>query len=161
MSPLLVDDDVADERHRQPALRGERRIVERVEDVAQRAHVAREAPLQVTRGLGRQLETAQVRAQVQRLDLFIVVQLAHREHHRRRQPRLQVRETEIDVRGIFARGEQQRRAALLRALPQREQALLPVRRGPRSSARRRKQATSSVSAPSSAPGPNGSSDLER
>ena len=56
------------------------RVIERIEDLAQRAHVARKPPLQVARGFRRQLEAAQVRAQVQRLDLLVVVELAHREH---------------------------------------------------------------------------------
>ena len=52
-------DDVADERHGEAPLGRERRVIERIEDLAQRAHVARKTPLQVARRLRRQLESTQ------------------------------------------------------------------------------------------------------
>ena len=75
-------------------LRGECGVIERIEDFAQRAHVARKAMLQISRRFLGQLEPAQIGAQVQRLDLFLVIELAHRKHRGRRQARLQVREAE-------------------------------------------------------------------
>jgi hypothetical protein len=100
-------------------------VVQGVEDFAQGAHVAREAPLQVTRGFRRHFQAAQFGAQRQCLELFVVVQLANREHRRRRQPRLEVLQLEVDVRRVLARREQQRRVVLLRPLPQGEHPLLP------------------------------------
>src|ERR1700683_1817841 len=76
-----------DEGHRKAPLREERRRVKRIEQVVERAHIAREAPLQVARGLLRQLKAAQVRAQPERLALFALIERAQLKDRTRRKAR--------------------------------------------------------------------------
>src|SRR5579859_2563357 len=71
---------LADERHREAALRGECRLIERVEQPVEQAHVARVAPPQPLPGLLGKLEPAQARAQLERRLLLALIERAQLEY---------------------------------------------------------------------------------
>ena len=89
----------ADERHRQTPLRLQRRLVDRIEQLVERRQIAPEAPLQIQRGLLRQLQPARLRAQPQRLALLGFVQRLQRQQHRGGKARGQVRQRERQSSG--------------------------------------------------------------
>src|ERR1700751_2768528 len=57
---------VADKGHGEAALRGGRGLIQRIEQLVEKPHVARIAPPQPLPGLIRELEAAQARAQLER-----------------------------------------------------------------------------------------------
>src|ERR1700689_2022045 len=82
---------LADERHRQAALLGERRFIEGVEQLVERAHVAGKTPLQPVPGFIRQLKSAQSRAQLQGGVLFLLLERTQLKYRTRRAAGAEVR----------------------------------------------------------------------
>src|ERR1700722_18154929 len=66
----------ANEGHGETALGDDRRLIERVEQIVQRAHVARKTALQITRSLLRQIKPPHLRAQLERLALLGLIEHA-------------------------------------------------------------------------------------
>ena len=63
----MLREGVSNERHREAALRNQGGLIELIEDVEQRAQIARHALHQVVQGLRRQFQAALLGAKTQRL----------------------------------------------------------------------------------------------
>src|SRR5580700_4772653 len=80
------------EGHRQTPLGDDRRLIERIEQFVQRAHVAWKAALQIARGFLRQIEAPHLRAQLERLALLDFIERAQLKDRARREARAQIRQ---------------------------------------------------------------------
>src|SRR6185312_1964314 len=117
---------LADERHGQPPLRGEGRLIEGIEQIVESAHVARETALQPARSLLRKLEAAQPGAQLQRLLLLRLIERAQLQNGPRGAARAEIGQRPGEQRRGRPRRHDQRPAALLDFAQQTEDRLFPL-----------------------------------
>src|SRR5262249_49220527 len=118
---------LTDERYGETALGGERRLIERVEQLIERAHVARESSAQPLPGFLRELEAPQPGAQLERRVLLLLAQRGRRDRGAGRAARAEVGQAPVNERRWCLRRQQQTSAALLQLGEQREDTPLPRR----------------------------------
>ena len=102
---------LADERLGEAALRLQRRLIDRIQQLIQCCQIAAEAPLQIQRRIFRHIQAARSRAQPQRRALLGLIEQAQRQQGRGGKARGQIRQREAQPQG---RGTS---AAAIRAAP--------------------------------------------